>query len=58
MNSKNYLDKLIKTVYSKWLTEKYGISNTPVKLEGCDLKKYYLKLQVVKKEYETKISLE
>lgn len=56
--NQKYLDKLIKSVYSKWLTETYGISNAPVKIEGCDLMKYYLKFKLIQKEYETKISLQ
>lgn len=56
-NNQIYLDKLIKSVYSKWLTETYGISNSPVRLKDCELTKYYLRFKLVQKEFEPKISL-
>lgn len=49
------LDKLIKTVYSKWLSETYGISSSPFKLEDCELTKYYLKSKLTQQYYEPKI---
>lgn len=51
-DNKEYLDKFIKAVYSKWLTETYGISSSPVKLDDCELTRYYLKFKLVQKDYE------
>lgn len=57
MSTNDYLDKLIKTVYSKWLSETYGISSNPTKLKGCELTKYYLKFKLAQKDYEPKIRI-
>lgn len=56
-DNQNYLDKLVKTVYSKWLSKTYGISSAPLKIEGCELTKYYLKFKLLQKEYEPQFNV-
>lgn len=56
-NNQTYLDKLVKSVYSKWLTDTYGISSSPYKIEGCELTKYYLRFKLVQKSFEPQFNI-
>jgi len=55
--TKQSLSKLVQTVYANWLSETYGISKSPEKLEGCELKKDRLKFKIVQDQYQSKFDL-
>lgn len=52
--TKESLTKLVHTVYSNWLEEAYGISKSPTKATGCELKKERLKFKIVQDQYQPK----
>lgn len=55
--TKESLTKLVQTVYANWLSETYGISKSPEKLTGCDLKKDRLKFKIVQDQYQPKFDI-
>lgn len=55
--NKESLSKLVQTVYANWIEETYGISRSPEKLEGCDLKKDRLKFKIVQDQYQSKFDI-
>ena len=55
--TKQSLTKLVQTVYANWLEETYGISKSPERLTGCDLKKARLKFKIVQDQYQSKYNV-